>query len=106
MTNIGINDVATWLELGTLTGPKAALMQRVVDAVVAHMNKHYINPTTLVPAEPAGDWLLAQTMTAARYWKRKASPEGVIGFDDLGPIRITRVDSDVEKLLDRRWGFA
>jgi hypothetical protein len=106
MADITTTDVADWLELGTLTGPKLALMQRVVDAVVVHVRKHYVDPTSLTPPESDADWKLAQTMTAARYWKRKTSPEGVIGFDDLGPIRITRLDADVEKLLDRKWGFA
>lgn len=106
MADITTTDVADWLELGTLTGSKLTLMQRVVDAVVVHVKKHYVDPTTLVPAESDADWKLAQTMTAARYWKRKQSPEGVIGIDELGPIRITRLDADVDKLLDRKWGFA
>jgi hypothetical protein len=104
MADITTTDVADWLELGTLTGSKLALMQRVVDAVVVHVRKHYIDPVTAGGFD--ADWKLAQTMTAARYWKRKQSPEGVIGIDDLGPIRITRIDADAEKLLDRKWGFA
>lgn len=106
MADITTTDVADWLELGTLTGGKLALMQRVVDAVVVYVKKHYVDPTTLVPAQSDADWKLAQTMIAARYWKRKVSPEGVISFDELGPIRIGRVDADAAALLDRKWGFA
>jgi hypothetical protein len=106
MADITTTDVADWLELGTLTGQKLALMQRVVDAVVVYVRKHYVDPVTLTPPASDADWKLAQTMIAARYWKRKASPEGVISFDELGPIRIGRVDADAAALLDRKWGFA
>lgn len=106
MADITTADVADWLELGTLTGSKLTLMQRVVDAVVVHVRKHYVDPVTLTPPESDADWKLAQTMIAARYWKRKVSPEGVISFDELGPIRIGRVDADAAALLDRKWGFA
>jgi hypothetical protein len=37
---------------------------------------------------------------AARELKRRFSPEGVIGFGDLGGIRVVPIDHDVKRLLD------
>lgn len=105
MADITTTDVTDWLKL-TLSAAELAVLQDVVDAVVVHVRKFYIDPVTLVPAESDADWKLAQTMIAARYWKRKASPEGVLSLDEFGPIRIGRVDADAAALLDRKWGFA
>jgi hypothetical protein len=43
-----------------------------------------------------------------RQFKRYDSPTGVMGFGDLGVMRVGRVDPDVEKLLMpfRRMSFA
>lgn len=108
MADITVDDVAAWVGLPVpmAEGPKRDLMQRVVDGVVAHFQSHYVDPSTLTVPEPDDDYRLAETMTAARYWHRPASPNGVIDFGDLGPIRVTRVDHDVERLVSRRWGFA
>lgn len=38
-------------------------------------------------------------MLSARYYSRKASPLGVIGVGDFGPVRISRYDSDVSSML-------
>ena len=43
---------------------------------------------------------LATLIQAARLFKRKESPEGVLGGNDFGIVRVgTRVDPDVEMLL-------
>lgn len=50
------------------------------------------------PAAPANvseaTWLLAN-----RRFMRRDSPEGVAGWSDQGPIRVSRFDSDIEDLL-------
>ena len=47
-------------------------------------------------------------LLAMRQFKRYDSPTGVMGFGDLGVMRVGRVDPDVEKLLMpfRRMSFA
>ena len=47
-------------------------------------------------------------LLAMRQFKRYDSPTGVMGFGDLGVMRVGRVDPDVEKLLMpfRKMGFA
>ena len=51
------------------------------------------------PAIPA-DVTQACLTLAARLYRRKDSPEGVAGFGDFGQIRISRIDPDVQALLD------
>jgi hypothetical protein len=41
----------------------------------------------------------ATLLKAARLYRRKDAPFGVAGFDEFGPVRITRSDSDVVELL-------
>jgi hypothetical protein len=46
------------------------------------------------------DYDLGITMQCARVWKRKSSPEGVIANSEFGAIRVTRLDPDIERVLD------
>jgi hypothetical protein len=41
----------------------------------------------------------AASLLAARLYRRKDSPQGVIGGGDFGPIRVSRFDPDVEALI-------
>jgi hypothetical protein len=41
----------------------------------------------------------AALMQAARLVKRRASPEGVAGMGDFGPVRISVMDPDIEAEL-------
>lgn len=42
----------------------------------------------------------ATLILAARLFKRKDSPEGVIGFGDFGAVRLTPNDKDVQSLIE------
>lgn len=54
----------------------------------------------------------ATLMLAARLYKRRLSPEGVSGWDDLGVVRVLARDPDIERLLEQHidayqvWGVA
>jgi hypothetical protein len=87
--------VFAWM--GTTNPTAAALdsMAIVVDAVTANVAKTHTAPDFDEP-----DYDLAVTMQCARIWKRKSSPEGVIANSEFGAIRITRFDSDIERMLD------
>ena len=53
-----------------------------------------------VPRDPRGANVdLALTMMAHRLSKRPASPEGIAGIAEFGPVRISRFDSDVHDRL-------
>lgn len=41
----------------------------------------------------------AATLLAARLYRRKDSPEGVLGSAEWGTVRVSRVDPDVEALI-------
>jgi hypothetical protein len=43
----------------------------------------------------------AVLILAARLYKRRQSPEGVAGWDDMGAIRIIATDPDVRSLLEQ-----
>lgn len=45
------------------------------------------------------DIRLACILQSQRLWKRFDSPLGIAGFGDMGAIRVTRIDSDVQALL-------
>lgn len=42
----------------------------------------------------------AALLWAARLWKRRDSPEGVIGSSEWGTVRVPRADPDIVKLLE------
>lgn len=69
-----------------------------------------------VSLESAGAWVYDRVCTryvhapevqqavlllAARLYKRRNSPEGVAGWDDLGAIRIIARDPDIERLIEQ-----
>lgn len=41
----------------------------------------------------------ATLLRAARLFRRRNSPEGVAGFGDMGPIRVSRTDPDYDALI-------
>lgn len=41
----------------------------------------------------------AALIQAARYYKRRGSPEGVANFGDFGPVVVSRLDPDIEASL-------
>lgn len=50
------------------------------------------------PAVP-NEVQLAASLLAARLYRRKDSPQGVIGGGEFGPVRVSRIDPDVEALI-------
>jgi hypothetical protein len=66
--------------------------------------------------QSAGDWVYdrvlsdriyraevqqAVLMLASRLYKRRLSPEGVAGWEDLGAVRIIARDPDIDRLLEQ-----
>ena len=43
----------------------------------------------------------AVLLLAARLYKRRQSPEGVAGWEDMGAVRIISRDPDVERLIEQ-----
>jgi len=52
----------------------------------------------VMPVGWPDDLRLACLLRCARYLARRNSPEGIVGFGDFGPARVTTVDRDVAAL--------
>lgn len=87
------------LEADAMSVDETALFALVRQAVADHIAAKYIAET-----EPIAD--LALLMQLNRWWLRKDTPGGVIAFDELGAVRVTRLDPDVAAMLDPRISFA
>lgn len=105
---VTVADVVLWGNLPTPTPASAeeTLLTKVLAAVVAHVQSYYE-----VAADPA-DWSqdidVAVMLQTVRLWKRRQTPEGLLEFDELGAVRVSSLDGDVEKLLGpiQSWGCA
>ena len=94
-----VTELASWMKITTppaLSAEKTAVFQLCIDAALDDLTER-----CNLPAEWNAKITLACTMLAARYVKRSDSPEGVSGFADLGIVRVARLDSDVEHLVER-----
>jgi len=94
-TPITAEDVFKWMGTPSPSAAATESMAKVVAAVVSNAAKTHTVPD---PDDP--DYDLALTMMSARLWKRKSSPEGVIASSEFGAIRVTKFDSDIERMLD------
>lgn len=60
----------------------------------------------------APDVVQATLLLAARLYKRRLSPEGVAGWEDVGAVRVVPRDPDVDRLIEQHldvatvWGIA
>ena len=98
---VATSDVIAWGKLPTLVGDDLALLQRVLDSVVEHISAKYQVSDPLTDAQE-----MAVILQASRLWRRRDTPEGVIAFDELGAVRLSRLDGDVAEMLTPVWGFA
>jgi hypothetical protein len=54
----------------------------------------------------------AVLMLASRLYKRRQSPEGIVTWDEVGPVRVLARDPDIERLIEQYidagkvWGVA
>lgn len=87
------DDVIKYMGINT---PPPADLQYVVDTATAAANELIIESCvdlgTTWPT-PVTDAALLQ---ASRLVKRRASPEGVAGMGDFGPVRVSVLDPDIE----------
>lgn len=105
---MNVTSVAEWMQLKQLTATDTATIQQCIDSVEARLAVTHIEPAT-----PGADWEMAVLMQCASLFRRRFTPDGVLGAADNGPvIRIAKYDPDVDALLapyrdpDYYWGFA
>ena len=88
-------DVIAWL--GVDTGViDAELLARVCASVDDWADRHYD------VTDPTDEVDQALIMQAGRLYRRRRSPDGISGADDLAPIRVHTFDGDVARLLSGR----
>lgn len=91
-------EALTWVgrDLGDAVDEEA--MSQVVDAVNAHIS-------TIAPKAVANDpdfdepVRLAALLLAGRWYSRRNSPDGLVGFGDMGGTAIRSLDPDIRDLL-------
>lgn len=94
-------DVANWASFPIPTGDELDLLESVVAAVTVQVARNYLVSTPM-----RDDERIAIIMQAAALWRRRLTPEGVLSFDELGAVRVSRLDPDVERLLRPRWALS
>lgn len=90
------SDLIVWLGLGTQLNDQdqSALSDAVdtaIEAIEGRVSYADVYPTPI---------RLAVMMTAARLYKRRGTPEGYTPGGELGVIRVSSIDQDVEALID------
>jgi hypothetical protein len=111
IVEVGTAGGTTWTQLDATAyeaGPDNALARLQPLTYLLRINGCWATtPTTRVritprswgwPAEPA-EVEQATLIQASRLYKRKDSPEGVLGNAEWGTVRLSRVDPDVEALI-------
>lgn len=104
---VTVDDVVEWGKLPIEAASEdETLLGTVLDAVIEHVTTHYVVDED--PDNWTADEDLAVKMQTVRLWKRRDTPEGLLEFEELGAVRVSSVDGDVERLLApiQRWGFA
>jgi hypothetical protein len=81
-SDVALDQVVTW----AVDTTNVLILQRC---------QTYLNDTDPWPATAE----YAAKLQGARLVKRRASPEGVAGFGDFGPVRVGAIDPDIEQLL-------
>lgn len=92
--------------LGTRGDSSDALLAECLDTAIAAVEE-------VVYVEPDGAYwrrhpqcVEAVMLIAHRLYTRRNSPEGVSGWGDLGVVRVTSRDPDVEALLERHIDYS
>jgi hypothetical protein len=97
---ITADEVAQWGAFTVPTGDDLDALTLVIQATEAHVERFYVTND-----DYSSTVELAIIMQASRLWKRRQSIDGVAAVGDFGPIRVTRIDSDISMLLEPVWAF-
>jgi hypothetical protein len=93
--------------IGAKTTTDDKVLAQCLDAATAWVNDRVRMASTSAP-----EVVQATLLLAARLYKRRLSPEGVAGWEDMGAVRVVARDPDVERLIEQHvdaakvWGIA
>jgi hypothetical protein len=81
--------------LGVTATRDDAVLQQSLDAAVDFVGERCYR--TSIPLDRVQQ---ATLLLASRLYKRRLSPEGVAGWNDVGVVRIVATDPDIARLLE------
>lgn len=87
-------ELRDWSHITATDAETTAMLEEVVATTNALIARRCIAGADLQPEVHT-----AALMQAARFYKRRGSPEGVAGFAELGAVRVSSFDGDIEGLL-------
>lgn len=96
--------------LKAMVGSRSTTDDRVLSQCL-EASGSYIYDRVYSTSITAPEVVQAVLLQAARLYKRRLSPEGVAGWDDLGAIRVMTRDPDVDRLIEQHldaskvWGI-
>lgn len=97
--------LVVWLKLTTAPvagSAEAGILDEVLEAALEDVEEQLRADAISADADEYPSKIrVAVLMQAARWYKRRSSPEGVAAFGDFGPIRVMGLDADVEQLISR-----
>lgn len=82
--------------LGVTSDRDDPVLQQALDAASAHAVE-LVYPEAIA-LDPVAQGVL---LHAARLYKRRQSPEGIAGWNDIGVVRIVATDPDIARLYER-----
>lgn len=89
------DELRAWSSIVATDDATNAAIDEAVNGANSIINRRIV--ATLVDWPP--EVHTAALVQAARFYKRRGSPEGVSGFGDFGPVIISRLDPDIEANL-------
>lgn len=84
--------------LGIKPSPQAQQAYASAEAAVAKSCRWPATDAAGEEHDAPADLVQAVVLRTARYLARRNSPEGVVGVNEFGPVRISTVDRDIEDL--------
>lgn len=79
-----------------ITSPVPADLQYVIDTATDAANTLIVQSCVVLADPWPAPITDAALLQASRLVKRRASPEGVAGMGDFGPVRVSVMDPDIE----------
>lgn len=94
--------VAEWAKFTLPVGSELALLERVLSATIACIERDFVVSDPRTPQQEQ-----AIMIKCAKLWRRRDSTDGVAAFGDFGVVRVSSYeDADVIALLERKLAFA
>lgn len=89
-------DVKAWMKLDPSDTSDDVALTEGMSAAQAHMRTQTVVDD--YAGDLPGDLRESFFLRVQRYLARRNSPDGLVGFSDFGPVRVSSFDADIERL--------